>query len=49
MMWQDSGSAVGQRTFESLCTAVENMRGGSKRRYNASVTVLKTVQVMRLR
>lgn len=45
MVWRDGGSAAGQRAFEGLCAAVENMRGGSKRRYNASVTVLRAVQV----
>jgi hypothetical protein len=42
LVWR---GASGQRTAEGLCTAVEGLRGGAKRSYTSSVTILKAVQV----
>lgn len=44
LVWRSSGASAGPRAFDSLCAAVESLRGGSKRRYNATVTILKALQ-----
>ena len=48
MVWKDTNSAAGQRAFEGLSAGIESLRGSSRKRFTASVTVLKPVQVILL-
>lgn len=47
LVWRAPAGPSGQRASESLCAAVEGLRGGAKRTYTATVTILKAVQVHR--